>query len=78
MTQHRSRAALNAGMHELETIIPELDIGERAQLIGMLGTALVELIGPRGMFSARHDGKLYDFAMTLVGLVYDPDQKEPQ
>ena len=75
MTKRRSRTALNLGMQELQSIIPDLDQIERIMLTGMIANALIELVGPSGIFSAQHDGKLYEFRLYQVRLLYDPDEE---
>ena len=55
----RSRTALNMGLSELKTIIPELDQAERAMLVGQLGDALFKLVGERATILVSKDGRLY-------------------
>ena len=78
MTDRRDRTALNLGMQELQRIIPDLDPIERSMLTGTLASALIELVGPDGTFSAQHDGKLYEFRLYQVRLLYDPDDFAPE
>lgn len=66
MAEPRSRATLNAGLAELKSIIPELDGSERAQLSGILGDALIELVGFNGSFFHADDKWLYLIELTPI------------
>jgi len=63
---HRSRLTLNMGMQELKTIIPELDSAERAMLTGVLGDALIELVGLNGSFYAGVGTTVYKMRLFPV------------
>ena len=76
VTEHRDRTVLNKGLAELKTIIPELDEDERAMLVGILGNALLELVGTYANFYASHDGQLYQANFLARPIVLELDVTE--
>ena len=67
----RDRTALNLGLAELSTIIPELDSAERAQLKGILANALYDLIGNHGLVWIADQGCVFRARLTIEALEHD-------
>lgn len=70
-TPRRDRTALNLGLAELGTIIPELDEADRIQLTGILANALYDLVGDNGLVWIIDKKRIFRARLTIEALEYD-------